>query len=245
MNLPLSPDALERLERFVPKACRHAQPTPLERATEHLARLVLGYRVAPGQKIPLDDIAAHIGTSRTPVREALRLLETEGLVVALPHRGFIVGRMDAAQVAQLYEARGCIESFVARESFRKRTPAFLKDLRSLHRIYTGLLGGSGDRRRLGMLADKAFHVRIAEQAGNPYLTALLSNMFDRLILTRPLEDFPLDRMGEAVAEHAQLLAQLESGTARGVEAAMARNVQNGGAAIVAHMQSTAKMFSPA
>jgi DNA-binding GntR family transcriptional regulator len=92
-----------------------------------------------------------------------------------------------------------------------------------------------------MLVDKAFHVRIAEQAGNPHLTALLANMFDRLILTRPIEDFPLDRMSQAVGEHAEMLARFESGTPREVEAAVVRNIQDGGAAILAHMQSTREL----
>jgi DNA-binding GntR family transcriptional regulator len=122
----------------------------------------------------------------------------------------------------------------------------VSDLRALHRMYASLLAGRGDRRRLGMLVDKAFHVRIAEQAGNPHLTALLANMFDRLILTRPMEDFPLDRMGKAVDEHSEVLAQLESGTPRAFEGAVARNIHDGGAAILAHMESTRSLaFSAA
>jgi len=243
----LSADDSRRLERFLPKGLlAGADASVLERATGCLAQLVLAHRVLPGQKIPMDEIAERIGTSRTPVREALRLLETDGLVTALPNRGFIVRRMEADEVAQLYEARKCIEPFVAGDACRKRTPAFLQELAALHRIYARLLAGSGERRRLGMLVDKAFHVRIAEQAGNEHLKSLLANVFDRLILTRPLEDFPLGRMGEAVKEHAQLLAQIEGGNARRVEAAVARNIENGGAAIIAHMQSTRELaFSAA
>jgi len=243
----LSPEDCQRLERFLPKGLlAGASAGVVERATGCLAQLVLAHRVLPGQKIPMDDIAEQIGTSRTPVREALRLLETEGLVESIPNRGFIVRRMEPSEVAQLYEARRCIEPFVAGAACRKRTPAFLQDLRGLHGLYAKLLGGGGDRRRLGMLVDKAFHLRIAEQAGNAHLTALLGNMFDRLILTRPLEDFPLGRMGEAVKEHEQLLVQIEEGTPRAVEAAVARNIENGGAAILAHMQSTRELsFAPA
>jgi DNA-binding GntR family transcriptional regulator len=149
--------------------------------------------------------------------------------------------MDATDVLHLYEARQCIESFTAREAARKRSEAFVRELRALHRLYTDQLGGPGERRRLGMLVDKAFHVRIAEQAGNPHLTALLANMFDRLILTRPLESFPLDRRSHAVAEHAEVMAQLESGTPRGFEAAVVRNIRDGGAAILAHMESTREL----
>jgi DNA-binding GntR family transcriptional regulator len=242
LALALAPQDFRRLERFLPKGLAPApDATPVERASGYLAQLVLAHRVVPGQKIPMDEIAGHIGASRTPVREALRLLETEGLVTALPNRGFIVRRMDATDVRHLYEARQCIESFSAREAARKKSDAFVRDLRALHRLYADQLEGRGERRRLGMLVDKAFHVRIAEQAGNPHLTALLANMFDRLILTRPLEDFPLDRRSHAVAEHAEVMAQLESGTPRGFEAAIVRNIQDGGAAILAHMQSTREL----
>ena len=247
MVLALSPQDFRRLERFLPMGMApSAEATPVERAAGSLAQLVLSHRVMPGQKIPMDEIASHIGASRTPVREALRRLETDGLVASLPNRGFIVRRMEPRDVRDLYEARECIEAFCARTAAARRTPAFLNELRALHRMYASLLAGKGDRRRLGMLVDKAFHVRIAEQAGNPHLTALLANMFDRLILTRPMEDFPLDRMGAAVEEHAQALAQLESGTPRAFEAAVARNIHDGGAAILAHMESTRSLaFSPA
>lgn len=238
MQLALAPEDFRRLEPFLPRGmAARESATTVDRAAGYLARLVLSNRVVPGQKVPMDEIAEHIDASRTPVREALRLLETEGVVASLPNRGFVLRRLDMDEVAHLYEARRCIEEFTARHAFGKRSRPFLEELRALHRIYRNLLAGTGDRRRLGMLVDKAFHVRIAQQAGNPHLSAPLSNMFDRLILTRPIGDFPLGRMGEAIAEHSDLLAQLQSGTARGAEVAMARNVHNGCAAILTHMRA--------
>ena len=247
MQLAVSPADFRRLERYLPRGLADpSSENTLDRAAGHLAQLILSQRLSPGGKIPMDEIAERIGASRTPVREALRLLETDGLVRSLPNRGFIVRRMNAEEIAHLFEARGCIEAFVARAAFARRTPAFLHELRALHRIYSNLLGGNGDRRRLGMVVDKAFHVRIAEQAGNPHLTALLANMFDRLILTRPLEDFPLHRMHEAVEEHEALVAAFERGKARDAEEAVRHNVHRGGAAIVSHMANTRDFdFAPA
>ncbi|HEX4331084.1 MAG TPA: GntR family transcriptional regulator [Usitatibacter sp.] len=238
MQLAISPDDFHRLEPYLPTGMAGGpSSTPVERAAGFLARLVLSHRVTPGQKVPMDEIALHIGASRTPVREALRRLETEGLVASLPNRGFILRRLEAVEVSQLYEARQCIEAFVARRAFERRNPGFLDELGSLHGTYEHVLRGPGDCRRLGMLVDKAFHVRIARQAGNPHLTASLSNMFDRLILTRPIEDFPLGRMGEAVAEHALALARFQSGTVDEAEAALVHNIRNGCEAIVAHLRS--------
>jgi len=237
MLLTIPPEDFRRLERFLPRGFTDRDSSnPLSRAAGRLAALVLTQQLHPGQKIPMDAIAGHIGASRTPVREALRLLETEGLVASVPNRGFVVPRLDPAQAGHLYQARACIECFTAREAFARRTRSFLQELRALHRVYARVLGGPTDRRRLGMLVDKAFHVRIAEQAGNPYLTAQLSNILDRLILTRPIEGFPANRMALAVREHAAVLAAFEGDDARGACEALAGNIERGGAAIVAHMR---------
>lgn len=243
--LAIAPEDFRRLERHLPRGLNDpASENPVDRAAGYLAQLVLSQRLIPGEKVPMDAIAERIGVSRTPVREALRLLETEGLVTALTNRGFVMRRMEAEEVRHLYEARACIEAFVVRSAFPLRNRAFLQDLRALHRIYGDLLRGNGDRRRLGMVVDKAFHVRIAEQARNPHLTAMLANMFDRLILTRPLEDFPLHRMAEAVEEHEALVTAFEKGKASGVEEAILRNVQRGGEAIIGHMASARDFALP-
>jgi DNA-binding GntR family transcriptional regulator len=238
MLLSIAPADFRRLEPYLPRGLiAGAAAHPVDRAAGQLARLILTQQVIPGQKIPIDAIAEALGVSRTPVREALRLLETEGLVVALPNRGFIVRRLDPAETSHLYEARRCIEIFTSAVAFKAKSRAFLQDLRALHRVYADVLGGQTDRRRLGMLVDKAFHLRIAEQAGNPHLTAMLANIFDRLILTRPMEGFPIHRTRTAIAEHAAMLAAFESGNARRAAEAIGCNVDNGCAAIVAHMQS--------
>jgi DNA-binding GntR family transcriptional regulator len=237
MPFALSPNDFRRLEPYLPRGLvRGTAENLLDAAAGQLARMVLTQEIHPGQKIPMDEIAAAIGASRTPVREALRLLETDGLVSQLPNRGFIVRRLDPEQTEELYGARGCLEAYLAEEALRSGDEAFLRSLRALHDMYRRVLGGPADRRRLGMLVDKAFHLRIAEQAGNGYLRALLSNIFDRLILTRPIEGFPIHRTPIAVAEHGEILAAFESGVAKGVRQSMLRNIENGREAIVQHLR---------
>ena len=238
MLLSIAPNDFRRLEPFLPKGLvSQDSANPLDRAAGLLARLVLTQQLHPGQKIPMDDIAEQIGVSRTPVREALRLLETDGLVVALPNRGFIVRRLDPVETGHLYDARRCLEAFLARQAYARRGKPFLAELRALHRIYAQVLGGDSDRRRLGMLVDKAFHVRIATEAGNPHLTAQLANVFDRLILTRPIEGFPVNRMRLAVEEHAAIVEAFEAGSAKKAVDALVCNIDYGAAAIVAHLKS--------
>jgi len=88
-----------------------------------------------------------------------------------------------------------------------------------------------------MLVDKAFHVRIAQQAGNSYLTELLSNIFDRLILTRPIDGFPLDQRSAGLEEHARILAAFEGGDQPAAVDAVVRNIDRGGAAIIEHLRT--------
>lgn len=243
MLLTISPQDFRRLEPYLPRGLvPGADQHLLDRAAGQLARMVLTQELYPGQKIPMDDIAAAIGASRTPVREALRLLETDGLVSQLPNRGFIVRRLDPQETEDLYGARRCIEAHLAEEAIRTSDEAFLASLRQLHDMYQRVLGGPTDRRRLGMLVDKAFHLRIAEQAGNAYLRGLLANIFDRLILTRPIEGFPIHRTPIAVEEHGEILAAFESGVLKAARQSVIRNVDNGRTSIAEHLRSL-KSFS--
>lgn len=237
MQLAIATRDFKQLEPYLPRGLVPGDDRNLlDRAAGQLARMVLTQEINPGQKIPMDEIAASIGASRTPVREALRLLETEGLVMQLPNRGFIVRRLDTRETEELYGARRCLEAHLAEEALRRSDGGFLRSLRDLHAMYRRVLGGPEDRRRMGMLVDKAFHLRIAEQAGNRYARGLLANIFDRLILTRPIDGFPIQRTRIAVAEHGEILSAFESGAAKAVRQCLLCNIDNGCAAITHHMR---------
>ena len=237
MFLSISAEDFGRLESYLPRGLVVSDESdPLQRARGRIQRLILMQRLHPGHKVPMDEVAQHVGASRTPVREALRLLETEGVVQSLPNRGFIVRRIGPEEAVSLYDTRGCLERHAAARACERRSRSFVSDLRALHRIYERVLSGPEDRRRLGMLVDKAFHLRIAEQAGNAHLTEVLANTFDRLILTRPMDGFPVSRMKAALDEHKAILAAFEARRPKAVVEAVAKNVEEGGAAIVAHLR---------
>jgi len=233
----LPPEDSRKLEPYLPSGLVPSHDADaVARVQGEFKRRLLTQRLHPGEKVPLDDLAESLVLSRTPVREAMRALENQGLVVAIPNRGFAVRRIEVEEVANLYEARRCVEARTAEIAFVRRDGGFLEDLRALHDIYERVLSGAPNRRRLGMLADKAFHLRIAKQAGNPFLAELLANVFDRLIFTRSLEGFPLARMGEAIAEHAAVVAAFRGDCVEGARDAVIRNIENGGAAIVAYLR---------
>jgi DNA-binding GntR family transcriptional regulator len=159
----------------------------------------------------------------------------------LPNRGFIVRSIDADEARQLYEARACIEGHLLPQALARADGAFVAEMGRLNDTYRRSLGDSPGRRRLGMLADKAFHLRIARQAGNEVLVAMLANVFDRLLFTRPLEGFPAARMGDAIREHRAIVEALAGASSGGkgmarLEAALIGNIRNGGDAVVRYMR---------
>jgi DNA-binding GntR family transcriptional regulator len=235
--LPLAPRDARRLAPYLPSGLIAADEADgPARAEAEMKRLLLAQRLQPGQKVSLDDIAANLSMSRTPVREALRRLEIQGFVTALPNRGFVIRRIDAAEMTQLFEARRCIEGFAAAGTAARRSRALVNELSHLQATYEQVLKGAPHRRRLGMLADKAFHMRIVEQTGNSFLIGLLSNLFDRLIFTRPLHGFPLTRMDEAIAEHEAILTALERGSPEQARDAILQNIAAGSVSIIEHLK---------
>lgn len=245
---PLSPADLQRIEPWLPFGLALPDNAdPVARVQGEFKRMVLGQRLHPGQKVPLDAIAGSLGVSRTPVREGLRLLEMESLVTALPNRGFVVREIGAEDAEQLYAARACIEAFLLPQALQNLDDRFVREVGQLNDTYRRSLGDSASRRRLGMLADKAFHMRIASQSGNAVLLDMLANVFDRLTFTRPLEGFPPARMGDAVREHEAIVDALRSASAAGrgagrVTSALMANVRNGGDAVVRYMRERERLM---
>lgn len=126
-------------------------------------------RLEPGALHSVAQLAEQLGVSRTPVREALLMLEREGLVNVEPHRGAIVRSFDAADLLDLYEVRALIEPHAAHRAATRVTTDQLERLRSLCE--------RADRRGT-QVADQIayneeFHRIVAEAAQSPRLTAAL------------------------------------------------------------------------
>lgn len=95
---------------------------------EHLRHLVISGQFEPGQKLVEEDLAARFGVSRTPVREAIRKLEIEGLVQYQPRRGVVVTGFSAEDVGEIYAAREVLEGLAARLAAAHATEAEIREL---------------------------------------------------------------------------------------------------------------------
>src|ERR1700678_1450850 len=97
-------------------------------AYEQIRQAIVEGRYRPGQRLIEQRVAGELDLSRTPIREALRMLDAEGLVITEPNRGAIVRPIAANDVQDLYELRGRLESYAAYRASQRRTDQHLADM---------------------------------------------------------------------------------------------------------------------
>ena len=105
--------------------------TLADRARQHLADEIITGQLRPGARLDECDIAARLGLSRTPVREALRQLAAIGLAELRPHRGVIVAQPDSDHLAETFEFMADLESLCARYAATRMSAAERHDLEAL------------------------------------------------------------------------------------------------------------------
>ena len=101
-------------------------PTVRSRVAQKLREAIMSGTLKPGQRLVERELCEMTGVSRPSIREALRLLEADGLVTTVPHRGPVVSTISLEEAKQLYAARAVLEGFAGRECARLRDPAVVR-----------------------------------------------------------------------------------------------------------------------
>jgi GntR family transcriptional regulator, rspAB operon transcriptional repressor len=182
----------------------------------------------PGQRIRLDDLAARLGVSRTPVREALNQLAGEGLIEVRPRRGTFVARADRQTIEELCQLRLMIDTFVGDLLARRITGPQLRALRALVDKMALLVAGETYLDHGAYLErDRAFHSAIVRFVGNQRLTALYEEVNLPLWLVRAQQDAgPPRDARESLAEHQRILAALAARDPAATVEAMAAHIRS-------------------
>jgi DNA-binding GntR family transcriptional regulator len=138
-----------------------------------LRRRILGAVVAPGVALNQEQLAAELGVSTTPLREALRRLESEGLVKLLAHREAIVAPLDPLELAAVYEVRENLDPLAAALAAERHTDAEATAIRKA--VARAAKPGREDR----MTVNRRYHASIYEACHNPVLVETLDALWDR------------------------------------------------------------------
>jgi DNA-binding GntR family transcriptional regulator len=148
-----------------------------------LTQLLLAVRTGKlrqGERLPEAEIAERLSLSRGTVREAIRRLEQEGLVVTLPHRGAYVASVGAEDAAEIFALRRVLESFAVREAARRASPVDLEGLAALVREMQAA-AEAGDRVER-VRCDLLFHEQLCRLSGNRLLQKFWSSLALKLWL---------------------------------------------------------------
>lgn len=169
----------------------------------------------PGDRLREEDVAARLGVSRTPVREALGRLAGKGLVEPAGGRGLVVRNLTTAEVLELYAMREFLEGAAASLAARHRADAEIDALSELQERLAAVDRPSVELARLNTL----FHAAVVRAARNRYLRQALSELQDAIALLGPTTLSLERRAGEAHGEHEAIVAAIRLGDSRTAEEA--------------------------
>jgi DNA-binding GntR family transcriptional regulator len=195
--------------------------TAEEEAYTHILAGIRSGRFAPNDRLIPEEIAAEIGMSRMPVREAFRRLATEGLVTIRPNRGCVVSGLTRAEISEVFEIRSVLEGLAARLATPKIDPDALSDLRHLLQRMKKSEAGKTEN----WLAEHyRFHEYLFRLSGRPKLIAQIRTLHVAIEPYLRLYRHHAVKYRSAGEAHEALLKILAKGDAAAAERAMRDHV---------------------
>ncbi len=168
-------------------------------------RIVQG-ELAPGVRLNERVLCEQLGISRTPLREAIKMLAAEGLVELLPNRGSIVTPLKAANIADTLAVMGALEAAAGELACTNASEAEISEIRALH---FEMLAYHARNDLAGYFkCNQRIHDRIIEASGNPVLTNTYRQLNANVLRARYMANLSQERWDVAVREHDAILAAL-------------------------------------
>lgn len=174
-----------------------------------LTQAIISGQLLPGAKVVEAGIARELGISRAPVREAARLLERQGLLVANPRRGFFVRRLEAADIDEIYDLRICVECHAAVLAAQNLTPQTRDMLRRQIAVLQETADLDDPARQVE--EDYKFHRMICEIAGSKRLLRLFDDLASELRMVIGLIGRLYDDPRRIAETHIAVLDAIEQG----------------------------------
>ena len=212
-------------------------PTALyQEVAERLRQRIFAHELTPGTWIDEQKLAEQYGISRTPLREALKVLASEGLVELKPRRGCYVTEISRQDLDDIFPLMAILEGRCAADAVKAAKPVDIEELREIH----ARLEAAAREGRISAFfeANQAFHRRIQELASNRWLLSVIQDLRKVLKLSR-LHSLSLEgRLQQSLEEHRAIMAAFEAGEVAKTEKLMHNHLLSGREAL-AKMDSKA------
>lgn len=196
-----------------------------DRAYTELRTAILDGTYAPGERLAETELADASATSRTPVREALRRLEVEGLVEVLPHRGARVTEWSREDLEEIYDLRKMLEAFAARRAASRITAAEVSRMDDLCGQMEEV-ARPGRRQDLDRLAElnSEFHGIVRQAAQSARLVTMLSTVVQLPLVLSTFRRYSAADIVRSCAHHRELVDALRAGDGEWAQAVMSSHV---------------------
>ena len=177
-----------------------------ESAVDRLRGMIIRGELAPGTKLNERALCEQLGISRTPLREALKVLSTEGLVELLPNRGAVVATLTEGMVREIFTVMGALEALAGELACRNMTGAQFNEIRALH--YQMLAHHARGELEPYFRCNQEIHLAIVEASGNATLAATYRSLNAHVRRVRYMANLSRARWDQALAEHERILEAL-------------------------------------
>ncbi len=184
-------------------------PTVRAIVAQKLREAIMSGTFKPGQRLVERELCEMTGVSRPSIREALRLLEADGMVNTVPHRGPVVSTISLEEARQLYAARAVLEGFAGRECARLRDPAVV---RRMGDALTRLKAAFAKPDMIAILEAKTdFYAALIGGCQNAFIERMLKPLHDRITLLRITSMSQPKRVNKSLREVTAIWRAIQSG----------------------------------
>jgi DNA-binding GntR family transcriptional regulator len=190
----------------------------------HLRDMIIEGQLPPGSRLHEGQLGEELGVSRTPLREAIKYLASEGLVELVQSRGAVVKRFDAKDVHDMLVVIGNLEELAGRLCCRNASDAEIATIRAAHDEMTRLYG-IGDRLAYYKL-NQEIHTLIVRYSGNEALAHVHATLQMRLKRIRFIGHEGPERWAAAIAEHEEMITALERRDGDALAETLGRHLRN-------------------
>jgi DNA-binding GntR family transcriptional regulator len=202
-----------------------------EEATDRLRDLIVQGKLAPSIRLNERLLTAQLGVSRTPLREAFKVLATEGMVELLPNRGAIVAPMDPVRLAESLAVMGALEALAGELACQHATESQLNEIRALH--YEMLAYHARGDLAGYFKFNQAIHLKIVKYAGNAVLFNTYKQLNGNVRRARYMANLSKERWDAAVREHGEILAALDARDVKKIRLLLSDHLANKVASLLA------------
>jgi DNA-binding GntR family transcriptional regulator len=173
-----------------------------QEAAKRIREMIRKGTLKKGERILEASMCRTMGVSRTPLREALRILNSEGLIDLIPNKGAYVAQPSLKTIEEMFYVMSILEGICARVCTEKMNDAGMKRLDDLYRKLESHCQAQ-DREKY-MAVNHRFHTLVQELAGNKVLSEVISGLRQKILLYRYRQIYQPNRLGESMQEHRNL-----------------------------------------